>query len=60
MGAQEGVNCTDKENQAMRMKKVLPYKRPYLDTIIDGPGGDIVGSTWKLRKLVGVVVTSYL
>ena len=35
---------------------MLPTDRPFLDAVIDGAGGDIVGSTWKLLKPSGVIV----
>ncbi len=48
---------TDKEEWPKTLQKLLPKDRPFLDAVIDGAGGNIVGSTWKLLKLGGVVVS---
>lgn len=57
LGAKDGVLYTDKKGWPMTLRKLLPKDRPFLDAVIDGAGGDIVGSTWKLLKLGGVVVS---
>ena len=36
---------------------MLPQSRPFLDAVIDGAGGDILGNTWKRLKNEGVVVS---
>ena len=55
LGAAGAVLYTDKE-WPKRLAEKLPKERPYLDTVIDGAGGDIIGATWKLLKEGGVVV----
>lgn len=57
LGAQGGVVYTDEEGWPKKLQRLLPKDRPFLDAVIDGAGGDIVGSTWKLLKLGGVVVS---
>ena len=57
LGAKGGVVYTDDEGWPKTLQKLLPTDRPFLDAVIDGAGGDIVGSTWKLLKLGGVVVS---
>ncbi|MCJ1318760.1 hypothetical protein MMC15_004091 [Xylographa vitiligo] len=57
MGAKGGVDYTDADGWPRRLKALLPRERPFLDAVIDGAGGDIVGSTWRLLKLGGVVVS---
>lgn len=56
LGAKGGVLYTDKE-WPKTLRGMLPQERPFLDAVIDGAGGDIVGSTWKLLKLGGVIVS---
>ncbi|ENH69118.1 hypothetical protein HZS61_012904 [Fusarium oxysporum f. sp. conglutinans] len=55
MGAKGGViyknEAWDKELRAQ-----LPADRPYLDAVIDGAGGEIVGKTVRLLKAGGVIV----
>ncbi|KAM5348034.1 hypothetical protein ACJ41O_007858 [Fusarium nematophilum] len=55
MGARGGVSykheAWDKELRAQ-----LPADRPYLDAVIDGAGGDVVGRTVRLLKAGGVIV----
>lgn len=57
LGARGGVVYTDEEGWPKKLKSLLPKDRPFLDAVIDGAGGDIVGDTWKLLKLGGVVVS---
>lgn len=57
LGAKEGVIYTDEQSWPKTLRKMLPADRPFLDAVIDGAGGDIVGSTWKLLKLGGVIVS---
>ncbi|MCJ1477739.1 hypothetical protein MMC13_006412 [Lambiella insularis] len=57
MGARGGVDYTADEGWATQLKKLLPKDRPFLDAVVDGAGGEIVGSTWRLLKLGGVVVS---
>lgn len=56
LGAKDGVIFTDEEGWPKTLRKLLPKDPPFLDAVIDGAGGDTVGSTWKLLKLGGVVV----
>ena len=56
-GAKGGVIYTDEEGWPKTLRKLLPKDRPFLDAVIDGAGGDIVGSTWKLLKFGGVIVS---
>ncbi|KAF4973846.1 hypothetical protein FZEAL_9192 [Fusarium zealandicum] len=55
MGAKGGVNykheAWDKE-----LRGQLPADRPYLDAVIDGAGGDVVGRMVRLLKPGGVIV----
>jgi NADPH:quinone reductase-like Zn-dependent oxidoreductase len=50
MGAKGGVNY---KNDAWEkdLKKLLPKDRPYIDTIIDGAGGNIVAKAVRLLKV---------
>jgi NADPH:quinone reductase-like Zn-dependent oxidoreductase len=54
MGAKGGVSYKsagwDKELAAM-----LPRDRPFLDAVVDGAGGDVVGRTVRLLKAGGVI-----
>lgn len=56
LGAKGGVVYMDEEGWPKALRKLLPKGRPFLDAVIDGAGGDIVGSTWKLLKPGGVIV----
>ncbi|KAF3084697.1 hypothetical protein TWF102_011855 [Orbilia oligospora] len=56
LGAADGVNYK-KEDWSKQLKGLLPKNRPYLDTVIDGAGGDIVLQTYGLLKLGGVIVS---
>ena len=57
LGAKDGVVYTDEEGWPKALRKMLPRDRPYLDAVIDGAGGDLVGSLWKLLKPGGVIVS---
>ena len=57
LGAKGGALYTDEEGWPKMLRRMLPENRPFLDAVIDGAGGDIVGNTWKLVKLGGVVVS---
>ena len=57
LGAKGGVLYTDEERWPRTLRQMLPRDRPFLDTVIDGAGGDIIGSIWKLLKFGGVVVS---
>ncbi|KAL9099780.1 MAG: hypothetical protein Q9163_004767 [Psora crenata] len=57
LGAKDGVDYTDGDGWWKKLQKLLPRDRPFLDAVIDGAGGDVVGSTWKLLKLGGVIVS---
>ena len=57
LGAKDGVVYTDEEGWPKTLRKLLPQDRPYLDAVVDGAGGDIVGSLWKLLKPGGVIVS---
>lgn len=56
LGAKGGVVYMDEDGWPKALRQLLPRDRPYLDAVIDGAGGDIVGSTWKLLKPGGVIV----
>ena len=56
LGAQAGVVYTDEEGWPKTLRGLLPEERPFLDAVIDGAGGDIVGSTWRLLKPGGIIV----
>lgn len=56
LGAKGGVLYTDEEGWPKKLRDQLPRDRPYLDTVIDGAGGDIVGKVWKILKLGGTIV----
>jgi len=55
MGAKGGVSYKD-EAWEKELKKQLPKDRPYIDTIIDGAGGNIVAKAVRLLKPGGVIV----
>ncbi|KAL8875493.1 MAG: hypothetical protein Q9198_006159 [Flavoplaca austrocitrina] len=57
LGAKDGVLYTDEARWPKALRQLLPQDRPFLDAVIDGAGGDIVNSTWKLLKLGGVIVS---
>lgn len=57
LGAKGGVDYTDEEGWPRKLRTLLPENRPFLDAVIDGAGGNIVGSTWRLLKVGGVIVS---
>ena len=57
LGAKNGAIYTDEKGWPKTLREMLPTDRPFLDAVIDGAGGDIVSSTWKLLKPGGVVVS---
>ncbi|KAK3307601.1 uncharacterized protein B0T15DRAFT_183741 [Chaetomium strumarium] len=54
MGAVGGVNYKS-DGWEKQLGAMLPKERPYLDAVIDGAGGDVVGKTIKLLKPGGVI-----
>ena len=54
MGAKGGVSYKNAE-WAKELKGVLPKERPYLDSIIDGAGGEIVAAGARLLKDGGII-----
>ncbi|KAF2668553.1 NAD(P)-binding protein [Microthyrium microscopicum] len=56
LGAKGGVNYREKD-WASKLESLLPEKRPFLDTIIDGAGGDIIKVGNGLLKQGGVIVS---
>ncbi|KAF9881956.1 zinc-binding dehydrogenase [Colletotrichum karsti] len=54
MGAAGGVNYK-KDNWEKELQSQLPKSRPYLDAVVDGAGGDLVGKAVKLLKPGGVI-----
>ncbi|PSR80169.1 hypothetical protein BD289DRAFT_462638 [Coniella lustricola] len=54
MGAKGGVSYRDKDWDKSLLKQ-LPRDRPFLDAVIDGAGGDIVGKTVRLLKAGGII-----
>jgi NADPH:quinone reductase-like Zn-dependent oxidoreductase len=55
MGAKGGINYKNKTWEK-ELKALLPENRPFLDTVIDGAGGDIVAKALKLLKPGGSIV----
>ena len=53
MGAKGGVNYKG-ESWEKDLKKMLPAERPYLDSIIDGAGGNIIQKAARLLKVCAV------
>lgn len=56
LGARGGV-CYKDADWDKQLGALLPAERPYLDAVIDGAGGDVVGRTVKLLKPGGVIVS---
>ena len=50
LGAQGGVNYKG-EKWEKELQKLLPQKRPFLDAVIDGAGGDVVGRVAKIMRV---------
>ncbi|KAH8803076.1 hypothetical protein F5884DRAFT_739105 [Xylogone sp. PMI_703] len=55
MGAKGGVSYKN-DSWEKDLQKSLPKDRPFLDTIIDGAGGNVMAKAVKLLKKGGVVV----
>lgn len=54
MGAKGGVVYKE-EGWEKKLAAMLPKDRPYLDAVVDGAGGDVVGKTVRLLKAGGVI-----
>ncbi|KAH6855664.1 hypothetical protein B0I37DRAFT_442470 [Chaetomium sp. MPI-CAGE-AT-0009] len=54
MGARGGVNYREGDWDK-KLAKMLPEERPYLDLVVDGAGGEVVGKTVRLLKPGGVI-----
>lgn len=54
MGAKGGVSYR-KDGWEKELRELLPADRPYLDAVIDGAGGNVVGKTIRLLKAGGVI-----
>lgn len=54
LGAKGGVVYREKAWEK-KLAGLLPKDRPYLDAVVDGAGGDIVGRAAKLLKVGGVI-----
>ncbi|TVY40774.1 putative zinc-type alcohol dehydrogenase-like protein, partial [Lachnellula occidentalis] len=54
-GARGGVSYKG-QGWEKELKGMLPKDRPYVDAIIDGAGGDVVGKAIRLLKPGGVIV----
>ncbi|KAI5463786.1 hypothetical protein BGZ63DRAFT_403061 [Mariannaea sp. PMI_226] len=54
LGARGGVSYRN-EGWEKELRELLPADRPYLDAVIDGAGGNIVGKTIRLLKAGGVI-----
>ncbi|KPM44360.1 hypothetical protein AK830_g2196 [Neonectria ditissima] len=54
LGAKGGVSYRN-DGWDKELLKLLPADRPYLDAVIDGAGGNVVGKTVRLLKPGGVI-----
>jgi NADPH:quinone reductase-like Zn-dependent oxidoreductase len=54
LGAKGGVNYKEDE-WPKKLKTLLPNDRPFLDSVIDGAGGDIVSQITKLLRPGGII-----
>ncbi|KAK3393785.1 hypothetical protein B0H63DRAFT_28100 [Podospora didyma] len=54
LGVKGGVVYKDADWDK-QLKGLLPADRPWLDAVVDGAGGDVVGRTVKLLKVGGVI-----
>lgn len=54
MGAKGGVSYRE-AGWEKKLAGLLPEERPYLDLVVDGAGGEVVGKTVKLLKPGGVI-----
>lgn len=50
MGAVGGINYKS-DGWEKELKKALPKDRPFIDTIIDGAGGNVIAKATKLLKV---------
>ncbi|KAG6016049.1 putative secondary metabolism biosynthetic enzyme [Claviceps pusilla] len=55
LGAKAGV-IYNRDDWPDQLKKALPTKRPFIDAVIDGAGGDIVIKVTPILKPGGVIV----
>jgi NADPH:quinone reductase-like Zn-dependent oxidoreductase len=58
LGAKGGVNYKT-EGWEKELKKQLPKDRPYIDSIIDGAGGNIVAKAVKLLKVCLLILVRF-
>jgi NADPH:quinone reductase-like Zn-dependent oxidoreductase len=56
LGAKDGVDYKDKDWEKTLLA-ILPEERPYLDSVIDSAGGDIVFKAFKLLRAGGIIST---
>lgn len=56
LGADGGVNYREKDWDR-QLLRILPTSRPYIDTVIDGAGGDIVQRASNFLKQSGTIVS---
>jgi NADPH:quinone reductase-like Zn-dependent oxidoreductase len=54
LGAAGGVSYKD-DKWDRALQRQLPADRPFLDAVVDGAGGDIVGKTVRLLKPGGII-----
>ncbi|KAB5535205.1 hypothetical protein GE09DRAFT_1227196 [Coniochaeta sp. 2T2.1] len=54
LGARGGVVYKE-AGWEKRLKEMLPADRPWLDAVVDGAGGEVVGKTVRLLKAGGVI-----
>ncbi|CAI2166874.1 9341_t:CDS:2 [Funneliformis geosporum] len=54
LGAKGGVNYREDEWPKM-LKNLLPNDRPFLDSVIDGAGGEIASQTVKILRPGGII-----
>ncbi|CAG8437693.1 3817_t:CDS:2 [Funneliformis caledonium] len=54
LGAKGGVNYREEEWPTL-LKTLLPNDRPFLDSVIDGAGGEIASQTVKLLRPGGII-----
>ncbi|RIA92932.1 hypothetical protein C1645_691185 [Glomus cerebriforme] len=54
LGAKGGINYKEDE-WPKKLKALLPNDRPFLDSVIDGAGGEIVSQTMKVLRPGGII-----
>ncbi|CAB5090718.1 unnamed protein product [Rhizophagus irregularis] len=54
LGAKGGVNYKE-DDWPKKLKALLPNDRPFLDSVIDSAGGEIVSQTTKLLRPGGII-----